>query len=216
MKTQLILLSGGMDSATALAAADSPRLALSVDYGQRHVKELEAARRLAAHYGVEHQILDLTGWGKLLTGSSLIDPSVEVPHGHYAAPSMKLTVVPNRNAVLLMAAVGIALSRGIDEVVTAVHAGDHAVYPDCRPEFIREAHRTAQVATEGLVAIDSPFVNITKTQIAELGASLGVPYALTWSCYEGKDKHCGRCGTCVERHEAFTDAHLEDPTEYAS
>lgn len=212
--TSLVLLSGGMDSTTALAATRNVRLALSVDYGQRHVKEIAAAERIAALYGVRHEVLDLTGWGRLLKGSSLTDPDVAVPDGHYAAPSMVATVVPNRNATMLMAAVGVADALGIAKVVTAVHAGDHAVYADCRPEFIDAANETARVATEGRVRIVAPFVHITKTEIARLGHKHEAPLHLSWSCYKGGERHCGTCGTCYERREAFADAGLIDPTDY--
>lgn len=217
--TSVILLSGGMDSTTALALARAngpePVLALSVDYGQRHRKELVAAANIAAHYGVRHEVLDLTGWGRLLTGSALTDANVSVPHGNYDAPSMVLTIVPNRNATMLMAAVGVAQSLGATEVWTAVHAGDHTIYPDCRPEFVDAANHTAREATEGAVEVVAPFVTISKTDIAQLGHLLGVPFHLTWSCYEGGDLHCGKCGTCRERIEAFTDGDVDDPTEYA-
>lgn len=215
--SDLVLLSGGMDSATALGAAareDRAGAALAVDYGQRHVKELAAARTVADHYNVELIVLDFTSWGRLLVGSSLTDPAVKVPHGHYAAPSMAVTVVPNRNALLLMAAVGVADARGYGRVVTAVHAGDHTVYPDCRPEFIAAARVTAELATEGRVQIVAPFLDWSKAHIAELGGLLGVPYADTWSCYEGGERHCGRCGTCTERIEAFLAAGVFDPTSY--
>lgn len=214
IKTQLVLLSGGMDSTTALAMAENPRLAVSVDYGQRHVKEIEAAAEIAKFYDVEHLTLDMTGWGALLKGSSLTDRTVEVPEGHYEAPTMALTVVPNRNATMLMAAVGIAQAHGIDEVVTAVHAGDHAVYADCRPGFINAAGITAQLATDGQVDIVAPFIHTSKTGIAELAHEYGAPLHLTWSCYNGRDLHCGKCGTCTERIEAFADAGLDDPTQY--
>lgn len=219
MTRTVTLLSGGMDSTTALALAareSTPVLALSVDYGQRHAKELDAAAAIAQHYGVPHRVLDLTGWGRLLTGSALTDPSVAVPHGHYAAPNMAVTVVPNRNATMLMAAAGIADALDATEVWAAVHAGDHAVYPDCRPEFITAANITLNVSTEGRVTIRAPFVDITKTDIAALGHDLNVPFELTWSCYEGGTVHCGKCGTCTERRSAFIDAGVPDPTIYAA
>ena len=218
MTHTVVLLSGGMDSTTALALATrdtTPVLALSVDYGQRHAKELDAAAAIAHHYGVPHKVLDLTGWGELLTGSSLTDPTVDVPHGHYADENMAVTVVPNRNATMLMAAAGIADSLHATEVWAAVHAGDHTVYPDCRPEFITAANTTLAVSTEGRVSIYAPFVDRTKTDIAALGHDLNVPFHLTWSCYEGGTVHCGKCGTCVERREAFHDAGIMDPTTYA-
>lgn len=214
----LVLLSGGMDSTTALAQAAElgDVFALSINYGQRHIRELAFAALVAEYYDAEHDVLDLSGWGKLLTGSALTDPSVPVPHGHYAAESMRLTIVPNRNATMLMAAVGVAQARGCDQVITAVHAGDHAVYPDCRPEFIVSADATARLGTDGQVGIGAPFQTMTKTHVASLGGMLGVPYGLTWSCYEGGLAHCGKCGTCTERIEAFTDSGVPDPTIYAT
>lgn len=216
-RTDLILLSGGLDSATLLADrvdAGTARLALSVDYGQRHARELAAAADLAGHYGVTHHVLDLRGWGSLLAGSALTDRAVEVPHGHYADESMKATIVPNRNATLLMAAAGVAIATGCTHVLTAVHAGDHPIYPDCRPGFIVAAADAARLGTDGAVTILAPFVDGTKTDIARLAGRLGLPVGLTWSCYEGGTEHCGRCGTCVERIEALRDAGVADPTPY--
>lgn len=213
----LILLSGGLDSTTALALAHRDGragMALTVDYGQRHRKEVRAAKAVAEHYGVRWELLELLTWGSMLKGSALTDPTVPVPHGHYAAPSMSTTVVPNRNATLLMAAAGIAMANGCTAVVTAIHAGDHAIYPDCRPEFFRSARATMELGTDGAVTLHAPFVNVTKTQIAALAGELDVPIDLTWSCYEGGAYHCGRCGTCVERIEALADAGVLDPTEY--
>lgn len=218
MTGSVTLLSGGMDSTVALArevAHHRARLALSVDYGQRHRKELVAAARIAASLGVEHEVLDMTGWGRLLVGSALTDPAVAVPHGHYAAPSMVLTIVPNRNATLLMAAAGMALANDCDEVVIAVHAGDHPVYPDCRPSFIIAANHALELATERKVKISAPFMERTKTDIATMSVQYSAPLHLSWSCYEGGQRHCGRCGTCVERIEAFLDAEIPDPTLYA-
>ena len=216
-RRDLVLLSGGLDSTTLLAlraAKNTAALALSINYGQRHRRELHAATRIADYYGVDHAILDLTSWGRLLTGSALTDPTIDVPHGHYADESMRVTVVPNRNATLLMAAAGIAQTRGCTHVLTAVHAGDHPIYPDCRPEFIDAANRAAQLGTDGAVTIEAPFATITKTDIAAWARNLAVPVELTWSCYEGGEIHCGRCGTCVERIEALTDAGITDPTPY--
>lgn len=219
MTTDLVLLSGGMDSTTALARAVDEGTAggtISVDYGQRHRKELDAAKLVAEFYGLPNLVLDLTSWGRLLGGSSLTDPSVEVPHGHYADPSMALTVVPNRNATLLMAAAGVAWALGLERVVTAVHAGDHPVYPDCRPEFLDAARHAMELGTEKRVTLYAPFVTWTKTEIAAEGYRLKAPLGLTWSCYEGRGVHCGQCGTCTERIEAFRDAGVPDPTVYVA
>lgn len=212
-----VLLSGGMDSTTALAHAltgadPATSRAIFVDYGQRHIVERESAHAVAEHYGVPLTVLDLTGFGRSVS-SALTNPDIAVPHGHYAAPNMAITVVPNRNATMLSAAAGIASQAGARHLYTAVHAGDHAVYADCRPEFI-EALSRATVLSCG-VEILAPFVRMTKTEIAAYGANRGVPYELTWSCYEGGTEHCGKCGTCVERAEAFRDAGLDDPTRYA-
>ena len=216
-KPSAVLLSGGMDSSTALAhayvAADgvkSDLLAIFVDYGQRHIVERESALAVASWYGVDLIVLDLKSFGESV--KSALTSDIAVPHGHYAEENMALTVVPNRNATMLSAAAGIAASRGLTSLYTAVHAGDHAVYADCRPEFI-EALSVATELSCG-VTIEAPFVDKSKADIAATGDELGVPYDLTWSCYEGGQKHCGRCGTCVERAEAFYLAKVEDPTEY--
>lgn len=216
----IVLLSGGMDSTALvghLLALGHTVDALAVDYGQRHRRELEAARDVCDHYRIRYTIADLTAVGRLLTGSALTDPSIPVPHGHYQAESMRSTVVPNRNAIFLSVAVGVAAARGAQFVATAVHAGDHAIYPDCRPEFITAADQAALTGTAGYgdVHIIAPFVRSTKTEIAALGKKLDVPFGLTWSCYEGGDAHCGRCGTCTERIEAFAAAWIPDPTVYA-
>lgn len=207
----LALLSGGMDSSTLVpyVVADA---AVFVDYGQRHVRERESAIDIAAHYGIALYQLDLTAYGASVA-SALTSPEIEVPHGHYTAENMAVTVVPNRNAVLLSAAAGIAATLGYDAVATAVHAGDHAIYPDCRPEFLSALDAATRLSCG--VAINAPFARWTKAAIAGSAGELGVPLELTWSCYEGGEVHCGRCGTCVERAEAIATAGLVDPTTYA-
>lgn len=217
----IVLLSGGMDSAALtgyLLSLGYTVDAVAVDYGQRHRRELDAAEAVALHYQIRCDVVDLTAVGKLLGGSALTDPNIAVPEGHYADESMRITVVPNRNAILIMVAAGVAVTRHAQYVATAVHAGDHPVYPDCRPQFITAAGQavTTGTAGHGDVHLIAPFVNSTKAWIADLGAKLGVPFALTWSCYQGGDQHCGRCGTCVERREAFDTAGTPDPTRYAT
>ena len=218
--TVVVSLSGGMDSTTLMAYyADRGHalLAVSVDYGQRHVREIDSARRVAEHYGAEHLVADLRPVGALLSGSALTDPSVEVPDGHYAWETMKATVVPNRNMIIASVLTGIAVSRKAEIVALGMHSGDHAVYPDCRPAFVEHLAELVLVANEGFGAprVEAPFVAISKTDIARLGADLGAPLALSWSCYKGGDRHCGVCGTCYERREAFRDAGVPDPTDYA-
>ncbi|MEV0032712.1 7-cyano-7-deazaguanine synthase QueC [Nocardia sp. NPDC050793] len=216
LRRVLVLLSGGMDSTTALVdcvhdPAVAEIMALFVDYGQRHIIEFLSATSIAARYGVQLTRLDLTAFGSQV--NSVLTGAGEVPHGHYTAATMAQTVVPNRNATMLMAAAGIAASHGLTEVVTAVHAGDHAIYPDCRPEFMDAVSKAAQLGCG--VGVRAPFVHSSKADIARTGARLSVPFELTWSCYEGKlGGHCGRCGTCVERAEAFFEAGVDDPTVY--
>ena len=225
----IAVISGGMDSAALLWGLKQGDInvpphdlraklgeveAVSFYYGQRHRTELLYAANQCGEVGVKHTVIDISDAGRHLSGSALTDPSVPVPHGHYEEESMKQTVVPNRNAIMLNVAAGMALARGHQAIAAAVHAGDHAIYPDCRPAFIDALQETIRIGTDqpGFTVL-APFVNISKTDIVrDYGA--GVDYSLTWSCYEGGEKHCGKCGTCVERIEAFTDSNTEDPTEY--
>lgn len=217
MKT-LVVCSGGLDSVTlAYKVAEEHALAglVSFDYGQRHKKELDYAAKIAQTLGTSHKIIDITAVGAVLSGSALTD-DVAVPDGHYAEENMKITVVPNRNAIMLAIAYGMAASMGAEAVATAVHAGDHFIYPDCRPEFIESFARMQDCALEGVADIQlyTPFLKMSKANIAAEGARLNVPFADTWSCYKGQERHCGKCGTCVERREAFHLAGVEDPTLY--
>jgi 7-cyano-7-deazaguanine synthase len=216
VKTVLIY-SGGLDSTVLLhqllADGDQVR-ALSVDYGQRHRVELEYAQRSAERLGVEWRLADLSSVGPLLGGSSLTSPEIAVPHGHYAQQSMKQTVVANRNMIMLAVAAGWAISGRADRVAYAAHTGDHAIYPDCRPEFAEAVDRAIRLADWHEVYLYCPFVQLTKAQIVARGAELGVDFGRTWSCYEGGQIHCGRCGTCFERREAFAQAGVADPTQY--
>lgn len=217
----IVLLSGGLDS-TVLATDLVDKLgsdeieSLSIDYGQRHVREISAAEDVAASLGIRHDLIDVSSLSWSLKSALTRNQPIEVPEGHYAAESMRATVVPNRNAIMLMIAVGIAASRDHESVATAVHAGDHPIYPDCRPEFVSAASSAAQLGTHGIgdVTIVAPFVHLSKTEIVSLGWDLSAPMNLSWSCYKGGEVHCGRCGTCVERIEAFQQAGVQDPTEY--
>jgi len=219
----IAVMSGGLDSTTLgyVLAADGYQLqALSFNYGQRHSKELDFAERGARRLGATWTLIDLkaAGLGRLLQGSALTDPSLEIPDGHYAAESMRVTVVPNRNAIMLAIACAAAGSSGAEVVAVGVHAGDHPIYPDCRPEFITSFEAMERIAMEGMTRIKvlAPFLGRTKADIVRIGAKLGVPFAETWSCYKGGDIHCGACGTCYERREAFQQAGVHDPTEYAA
>ena len=206
-----LALSGGLDSTALLAKTmatkeDNIVKTYSFSYGQRHVKELEAAKGIAELYGVEHTVLNLgTLASPSLTGTQ------EIPHGHYAEPTMRLTVVPGRN--LIFASMLVASCAQGDTVLLGVHAGDHAVYGDCRPSFIAPLAE-AVLAAYG-VELSAPWLYLSKADIVSTGKSFDAPFAMSWSCYEGGEVHCGRCGTCVERAEAFGEAGVADPTHYA-
>lgn len=224
----ILCFSGGMDStvmATHYLRSGFMLGLLSFDYGQRHGhKELSAAIDVAQYlksmstYPVSHQVIDLSNVGDLLTGSALTDPEYDVPDGHYTAENMRVTVVPNRNAIMANIAIGVASSAQADVIAMGMHAGDHAVYPDCRPEFVRALRQCMTHALKGFhtPTLETPFLNWSKTEIARLGAEVGAPLHLSWSCYKGQDIHCGTCGTCTERKEAFKDSGVTDPTEYES
>lgn len=212
----VVLLSGGVDScvlATHLAAGSVPVTAIGVNYGQRHRVELAAAAQIAATLDIDFEIIDAPQLGGRLS-SALTNPDTPVPHGHYAHESMAATVVPGRNLMFASMAIGIAASTGHDTVALAVHAGDHPIYPDCRPEFTTGLDTVSRAAYG--VGVDAPFVKYSKTEIVALGHRLDAPMGLSWSCYEGGDTHCGACGTCVERAEAFRDAGVPDPTVWAA
>jgi 7-cyano-7-deazaguanine synthase len=213
----VVLLSGGLDSTTLayylVKELDMDIATLSFDYGQRHgPKELEAARRTARNMGVEHRHAELPR--SLFAGSALTSLDVDVPEGHYADDNMAITIVPNRNAVMLSLAFALAESLKFDAVAYAAHAGDHAVYPDCRPEFMVAFQEMQDLALGRHVELIRPFAEKTKADIVSIGEVLDVPFELTWSCYKGGEIHCGKCATCVERQEAFSLAGVDDPTEY--
>jgi 7-cyano-7-deazaguanine synthase len=218
MKT-VIVYSGGLDSSVLLyhlRAAGHELHALSVDYGQRHRCELGRASVICAKLRAPHSTADLSAIQPLLAGSSLTSPEIEVAEGHYTEESMKSTVVPNRNMIFLAVATGHALSIKADNVAYAAHSGDHAIYPDCRNAFADAMATAISLADWESVQLIRPFVDWTKADIVRRGAELGVPFAQTWSCYKGGALHCGRCGTCIERREAFDLAGVEDPTLYAT
>jgi len=217
MAKVIVIVSGGMDSATLLYHVldqGHTAKALSVDYGQRHVKELDFARKLCEAVDVEHQIADLTAINPLLGNNSLSGRETPIPEGHYAEESMKQTVVPNRNMILLSVAIAWAVSNKFDAVAYGAHSGDHAIYPDCRPEFATAMDQAARLCDWNSIELWRPFVDMDKGQIAKRGADLGVPFKMTWTCYKGLDLHCGKCGACVERKEAFATQSLPDKTHY--
>lgn len=246
----IAIVSGGLDSVTLvyhmMSMGYTPHM-LSFDYGQRHKKELQYARATAKQLNLHHDIVDLTGLTHLISNSALtsnyefdtekcsgtcddsmphshhltkIHEPIEVPEGHYAEDTMKATVVPNRNMIMLSIAAGVAVSKCYKTIGIGVHGGDHFIYPDCRPTFINAARDTINTGNEGFHSfqmsashnwkvtdpIYSPFIHKTKADIAYMALELGVPLHMTWSCYKGGENHCGRCGTCVERLEAIDEA----------
>jgi 7-cyano-7-deazaguanine synthase len=217
----IVVLSGGLDSTVLaywLRKEGVSLTAISVDYGQRHRKELDHAAHIAGLLQITHHLVDLTSATALLRGSALTDETVPVPDGHYAAETMRSTVVPNRNALILDLAVALGVTVKADLVAFGAHAGDHAVYPDCRPEFFLPYEQAVRAGNSGFVAEEfavlAPFLSWSKTDIVVAGAALNVPFESTWSCYKGGELHCGSCGTCTERREAFRDAGVPDPTSY--
>lgn len=216
MKT-CVLLSGGMDSVTVFhqALRDSDVVAcLSFDYGAKHnAREIPFAKLHADRAGVPHHVVSLDFMDRLFK-SDLLRSGGDIPEGHYAEESMKKTVVPFRNGIMLSVAAGFAESIGADAVVIAAHSGDHAIYPDCREPFMRAIGVAMEEGTYARIKLQRPFIDMDKAAIARRGAELGVDFAETWSCYKGGEIHCGVCGTCVERREAFLLAGLQDPTVY--
>jgi len=217
MKKAVVILSGGLDSTVLtywLKKIKKYKLyALSFDYGQRHKKELEMAKKTCKKLGIPHKVIKLN-IGDILTKSALIDNKKKLPEEHYTYQNQKITVVPNRNMIMLSLAVAFAENLDIKEVYYAAHKNDYAVYPDCRPEFVKALSKATQLGTYNKVKVIAPFVNKYKWQLVKMGYKIGVPFKDTWSCYKGGKKACGRCATCRERLEAFTKNNLIDPTEY--
>lgn len=211
------LYSGGLDSTSMLFHLRDTGydvIALGVNYNQRHKKELDRARLICDKHGFPFHVVDFSSLGKLLTGSSQTDASVEVPEGHYAADNMAITVVANRNMMLLSAATAIAISNKAQYVAYAAHKGDHQQYPDCRREFIDALSGAIALCDDSPPTLIAPYQRMTKAEIVTDGISHGAPLGLSWSCYRGEGEHCGRCGTDVERAEAFSLAGVIDPTVY--
>jgi 7-cyano-7-deazaguanine synthase len=215
----VVLCSGGMDSVTALYWAQKRKTVAAVvtfDYGAKHNhREIPFAAEHARRLGCPHHVIALDFISRLFS-SALLRSGGEIPEGHYEASTMVQTVVPFRNAIMLSIATGVAESCGAQGVVIAAHSGDHAIYPDCREEFMGAMAGAMRLGTYAGVELLRPFIAMNKAQIVTEGAALGVDFGRTWSCYKGGEIHCGKCGTCVERREAFLVAGLPDPTKYAS
>ncbi|MCH8028660.1 MAG: 7-cyano-7-deazaguanine synthase QueC [Candidatus Dadabacteria bacterium] len=220
-KKAVVIVSGGIDSSTLLYTVSEQGFdihALTFIYGQKHIKEIESARKVCSMLGVSHRVVDLSALKGLLSGSALTDSTIDIPEvpetlEHYG--TLAATIVPNRNAIFLSIGVGLAVSAGAGRVYFGAHHSDRGVYPDCRREFIEAFEAAERLATDvpGL-RVEAPFVDMNKSEIVSLGASLGVPYDITWSCYKGGQKHCGVCSSCRERKRAFAESGVADPTRY--
>jgi 7-cyano-7-deazaguanine synthase len=215
----VVLLSGGMDSVAAFHEAMSQHkvvAAISFDYGAKHNhKELPFAAYHCRKFNIEHRVIPLNFVGELFK-SDLLKSGGAIPDGHYEEQTMKSTVVPFRNGIMLSIAAGFAESKDATGLVIAAHAGDHAIYPDCREDFMKAMADAIRLGTYAGIKLLRPFITMTKAEIASRGQALGVDFAHTWSCYKGGTLHCGTCGTCVERREAFLVAGIADPTIYSS
>jgi len=215
MKDSILILSGGLDSTTLLYDyQERIALAISFNYGSNHnAKEIPFARLHCERLGIKHIVIPLEFMSTYFR-SSLLSGDEAIPEGHYADENMKSTVVPFRNGIMLAIAAGMAESNDLQYIMMANHGGDHTIYPDCRPEFVEAFGKATQAGTYNGVRLLSPYCNMTKGEIAARGKALGIDYSETWSCYRGGEKHCGKCGTCVERREALAEAGITDTTEY--
>ena len=215
MADSVIIVSGGMDSVTMLYEfKDRIALGISFDSGSNHnAQEIPLAQMHCERLGIPHITIPLDFMGQYFK-SSLLEGAEAIPDGHYTAENMASTVVPVRNGIMLAIACGVAESRGLTHVLIANHGGDHTIYPDCRPGFINAMSQAMQQGTDTKVEVFAPYTNISKSDIARRGKQLGIDYSETWSCYKGGAKHCGRCGTCIERKEALLAASIVDTTEY--
>lgn len=217
MSKAVVLVSGGMDSVTALYhTADTFDLVagVSFDYGAKHNdREIPFAAVHCGKLGVRHEVISLPFMNELFI-SNLLKSGGEVPDGHYEASTMRQTVVPFRNGIMMAIVAGFAESIGAEGLVIAAHSGDHAIYPDCREGFMKSMGEAIRLGTYEAIEVIRPFIAMNKAEIAKRGQELGVDYSQTWSCYKGGDRHCGSCGTCVERREAFIVAGIRDPTVY--
>jgi 7-cyano-7-deazaguanine synthase len=216
-KKVVVLVSGGMDSVSALYEAHHSYdvvAGVSFDYGSKHnYKEIPFAAWHCQGLGIPHRVIGLTFIGELFK-SHLLRSGAVIPDGHYEEKTMKQTVVPFRNGIMLSIAAGLAESLEAQALVIAAHAGDHAIYPDCREDFMKAIGQAIGLGTYAQIELLRPFIHFTKAEIATRGHELGVDFSKTWSCYKGATLHCGTCGTCVERREAFILAGLADPTAY--
>ncbi len=219
MEKSCIILSGGLDSTTLLydiveQFGNENVFAISFNYNQNHSKEIYFAEKTCKKLNVNHQIIDLSSISYQIFNSALLKGAKEVPEGHYQDEVMKKTVVPNRNMVLLSIAASFCISNGINNLYYGAHSGDHTIYPDCRPEFIKAMKEVLLLCDWQSIELKVPYMNWNKADIVRRGKELGVDYSLTWTCYKGQELACGKCGSCIERLEAFNKNNLIDPIKY--
>lgn len=215
----IVVLSGGLDSTTLLyhlIDEGHTLKSLSVNYAQRHSRELRAAVEICQRVGVEHHIVDLSGLAAIFGQNALTSKKVDVPHGEYSPDTMAVTTVPNRNMILLSIATGWAIASKFDAVAFGAHSGQYTPYPDCQPQFAAAMNDVTHVCNECPIEVLAPFIHWTKADIVQRGHELGVPFELTWSCYKGRDIHCGSCSTCLDRISAFATCGLDEPCRFAS
>ncbi|WP_252109203.1 MULTISPECIES: 7-cyano-7-deazaguanine synthase QueC [unclassified Halomonas] len=215
----VVIYSGGMDSFTVLHRALKEELsvhALSFDYGQRHRRELDTARKVCETLAIPHQVVDIRAIHGLIDNSALTDAAATMPDADYAEENLQATVVPNRNMILLSLAIAKAVNIGAGRVDYGAHGGDHVLYPDCRPAFVDAMRHAAAIANFEPVEVHAPYLGATKAEILREGLAMGLDYRDTWTCYEGRELACGRCGSCRERLAAFAENGVTDPIEYAA
>ena len=215
--TIVLILSGGMDSFTLLHRALNQNYevdCLTFDYGQRHIKEIECARLSCHENHLSSLQIKIANVESIFAASALTSDSIDMPHGSYQAESMQSTIVPNRNMLFISHAIAYAISKNINQVWYGAHAGDHFIYPDCRPEFLSAMNAVAQTCHTYPINVEAPFLNLSKADIVKIGLDLGIDYSKTWTCYEGRDLSCGQCGSCNERLEAFQINNATDPLSY--
>ncbi|KPQ22054.1 MULTISPECIES: 7-cyano-7-deazaguanine synthase QueC [unclassified Halomonas] len=216
--TVVVIYSGGMDSFTLLHRALNEGYhvhALSFDYGQRHARELDTARLVCQRLDIPHQVVDIRAIHSLIDNSALTNPDHPMPHGDYDRDNLAATVVPNRNMILLSLAIANAVNIGAQRVDYGAHGSDHVLYPDCRPAFVEAMDQVAKIANFSPVSVHAPYLHASKADILEEGLAMGLDYRHTWTCYEGRELACGRCGSCRERLAAFAANNVTDPLPYA-
>jgi len=215
MKKAILIFSGGIDSTTLLydIKKEFKVFALTFNYGQKHLKEIEYAKKTCKKLGIKQKIIDIQSLNKIMV-SALTSDMIDIPEGHYEDEIMKLTTVPNRNMILISIAVSYAIMKDADYVFFGAHAGDRIIYPDCRAEYIYALNKAINICDWKKIELKAPYIKMDKVGIIKRGIELSVDYSNTWSCYKGKEKACGKCGTCVERLEAFEKNGIKDPIQY--